>query len=118
MDSSNIVMFHDFHGKYGTTSCSDECKSMVKTVVQRLESLNISIVSYDPDLFGMPHHGGFAAFVEKELLSQADYLVTMGAGNFQQSITQRFLQRQSKDRFYSLCSERYGNHLPDLEVNI
>ena len=120
VDSSNVVMFHDFHGKYGTNSCHDTkpCKTLGGAIINQIENLNISTVSYDPSLFGMPEHGGFASLVEKEFLSQADYLLTMGAGRFQLSITQRFLQQHSKDSFYSLCSEKYRNHLPNLKVKL
>ena len=85
-------MFHDL-GRYGSESCSKECKKGRTKLLSKMEQLKFRVVHFDPSTFkSFPNSGIFASFVEREYLSHVQVLVTVGQGGFQQSIVNRFLK--------------------------
>ena len=121
LNYENVIAFRDY-GPSGSFTCGlRKCSQPANQlhIDDRLNSLKIRTVEYDPRKFQRPNNKGFSSFVEKELLSTADYLLTVGRGSFQGSITQRFLANQPQDgdqKLFTLCSTTYGEKLPGLQL--
>lgn len=121
LNYENVIAFRDY-GPFGSFTCRlRKCSQPAKElhIDDRLNSLKIRTVEYDPRKFQRPNSKGFSSFVEKELLSTADYLLTVGKGSFQASITQRFLDNQGQDgdqKLFTLCSTTYGERLHGLKL--
>ena len=103
----NIVLFHDL-GKYGSISCHhyQGCVAERENFLTQINSFGYQIASFDPTGFRPAYlKSVFVAFVEKEFLSQVDVLVTVGLGNFQQNVVDRFLNRTSdvSGHLYRYC---------------
>ena len=118
---NNTIAFRDY-GPLGSSTCRRwKCSLPAQQlhVDDQLKSLNIHTTEYDPNVFRRPNSRGFSSVVEKELLSRADYLLTVGKGSFQASITNRFLANHKHDgdqRLFTLCSTTYGERLPGLKL--
>ena len=109
-----VRLIHDF-GKYGTNDCKGMCKKYRSQYLSEIKKHNYQIVYFDLDKFpSFPHHSAFASYVEREYLSRVDVLITIGYGEFHNSIVARFLNRSSrnKDNLYKLCSK----NIPANEV--
>ena len=104
--SERVHVFHDFGG-YGTKSCDrGHCANGRSELLSQINSLSYSVNSYDPTKFNsVPVSPAFASFVEREYLANVDILVTLGGGNFQESIIRRFLKRSgnNKDNLHEIC---------------
>ena len=80
LTSKSVIAINDY-SNYGTDSVSckvgsqSNCDRKRKKLVDRLDSWGVKTVAYDPALFGRPLHRGFVSLVEKELLSNANYLL-------------------------------------------
>ena len=98
---TSIIMARDY-GPSGTSTCHRKCpvKAKMLRIDERLKKLGVLIVEYGMDMAGVGDSSpsnpavfpsGFASLVEKEVLASSDYLVTVGWGSFQTSVTERFL---------------------------
>ena len=118
---NNTIAFRDY-GPLGSYTCGRwKCSLPAHKlhIDDQLKSLKIRTAEYDPNKFRRPNSRGFSSVVEKELLSSADYLLTVGRGSFQASITNRFLANHKRDgnqRLFTLCSTTYGERLPGLKL--
>ena len=106
--NTSVALFHDL-GKYGSNSCHyyNECRAELSNFLSKIKDFGYRVVSYDPSHFRpVDLRGVFAAFVENNFLSHADILVTVGLGNYQQNIVDRFLKHSGgvADNLYRLCS--------------
>ena len=99
-------MFHDL-GKYGTRSCGSLCAGRKKQFVAGIKNLGYRIVYYDPVEFrpkGL--RSVFSALVEMEYLSKVDVLITVGNGQFQNKIIERFMKHKGHDHNLTrICSQ-------------
>ena len=101
-----VYVFHDL-GRYGSVSCSKECKKGRTKLLSKIKQLKFRVVYFDPSTFkSFPNSGIFASFVEKEYLSHVQVLVTVGQGGFQQSIVNRFLEysRGTDKHLHRICN--------------
>ena len=109
----SVVLFHDL-GKYGSNSCHhyNVCRTERPNFISEIEEFEYRVASYDPSWFRPALlQGVFAAFVEKELLSSVDILVTVGLGSYQQSIVDRFLDRTGtsvSNNLHRLCFSKHS----------
>ena len=114
MTSTNSVVAFNDYSSYGSHSCAageqTQCISAKLKVVKKLESLGIRTVAYNPEMFNRPHSRAFASFVEREFLSSADYLVTIGGGPFQTSIKELFKKYHGAIGTYSMCYSYRNYH--------
>ena len=111
--NTSVALFHDL-GKYGSNSCHhyNECRAELSNFLSQIKYFGYRVVSYDPSHFRPVHlRGVFAAFVENNFLSHADILVTVGLGNYQQNIVDRFLKHSGgvADNLYRVCSSPHNN---------
>ena len=111
--NTSVALFHDL-GKYGSKSCHyyNECRAELSNFLSQIKYFGYRVVSYDPSHFRPVHlRGVFAAFVENNFLSHADILVTVGLGNYQQNIVDRFLKHSGgvADNLYRVCSSPHNN---------
>ena len=120
--SKSVVALNDY-SDYGTLVCRGpqrKCINVRNKITKRLESWGVRTVSYDPALFNKPRHKGFVSLVEKETLSSADYLVTVGGGNYQTGMEHLFVKKRGGNgELYHLCDilgPEY-DHLPDLSIS-
>ena len=101
-----VRVIHDM-GKYGTQSCNyGDCSQYKSKFISELKKLNLEVVYYEfEDFPSFPQTLTFAAFVEREYLSTADELVTVGIGQFQTILVEQFLQRsiKNKEHLHRLC---------------
>ena len=113
---SNVVAIHDF-GKYGTSSCAaggNRCVQTRNAVLGKLRQLGIRVVLCDPADFGVPVHRGLISLIEQEFLSTADYLLTLGGGNYQENIVERFHLTRGEEHYYGFCLKYYPDHMNNL----
>ena len=107
LSRNSVVLFHDL-GKYGSLSCHhyQGCLEHKSKFLWHIENFGYRVASFDPTPF-MPVllRSVYAAFVEKEYLSHVDILVTVGLGNYQQNIVDRFLNHTGGvgDKLHRLC---------------
>ena len=111
--NTNVALFHDL-GKYGSNSCHYyyKCRAELSNFLSQIKDFGYRVISYDPSHFRPVHlRGVFAAFVENNFLSHADILVTVGLGNYQQNIVDRFLKHSGgvADNLYRICSSPHNN---------
>ena len=66
-------------------------------VGERLREIGVTLDSFDPAKLGEPVVTGYAAMTELELLSRADYLVTLGHGSYHRRLTHRFYINHESD---------------------
>ena len=101
-----VRVIHDM-GKYGTRSCNYVgCSQYTSKLNSELKKLNLEVVYYELEDFpSFPKTSTFAAFVEREYLSTADELVTIGNGGFQTILVEQFLQHsiKNKEHLHRMC---------------
>ena len=101
-----VRVIHDM-GKYGTQSCNYVgCSKYASKLNSELKKLNLEVVHYELEDFpSFLQISTFAAFVEREYLSSADELVTVGNGGFQTILVEQFLQHsiKNKDHLHRIC---------------
>ena len=121
--SKSVIALNDY-SDYGTFVCRggprSKCINLRNKIIKRLESWGTGVrtVSYDPALFNKPRHKGFVSLVEKETLSSADYLVTVGGGNYQTGMEHLFVKKHGGDeKLYRLCNIFGPDHLQGLNVS-
>ena len=121
LTSKSAIAINDY-SNYGTdgVSCKvgsqSNCDRARKRLVDRLESWGVKTVAYDPAFFGRPLHSGFVSLVEKELLSNANYLLTVGGGIYQKSIRDMFAKKHGAGQLFAVCQRSLADILPNLEV--
>ena len=106
--NSSVALFHDL-GKYGSNSCHhyNDCLSERLNFQTEINDFGYRVASYDPSGFRPALlQSVFAAFVENDFLSNVDILVTVGLGNYQGNIVDRFLNHTGgvRDNLHRLCS--------------
>ena len=104
---TQVHVIHDM-GEYGTQSCDRFCQSQRPKLLSLIKDLGHRVVSFQPDKFpSVPHHMSFVACVEREYLSRMDKLVTVGRGDFSDSIASRFLHHSghSKENLHRICNK-------------
>lgn len=101
---NDVVFIHDA-GKFGSESFHLNlnwyyaCK-----ILSKIQSLQIRNVYFDPAMFTAAQKDKeIASFVEREFLSMADVLVTLGRGGYQDSVVRRFQQKNDARNVYRLC---------------
>ena len=107
VSSSEVRLIHDVT-KYGTNNCNGECDRYRLQFLSELKKLNSQVVYFHPNNFpSFPNNSVFATYVKREYLSQMDVLITLGHGEFQNSVVERFLKRSSKNEgnLHRICSE-------------
>ena len=118
--SESVIAINDY-SNYGSNSISckvgshSKCDQTRKNLVDRLELWGVKTVAYDPAIFGKPLHRGFVSLVEKELLSNANYLVTVGGGIYQKSIRARFAKKHGVGQLFAMCQRKHADVLPNLD---
>lgn len=110
LDLQNVVAFRDY-GSQGSSTCQS-CPTYMKSldIDAKLASSGIRIAEYEAVDSNIPHTGkrSFAAFVEMETLSHADYLLTVGWGTFTHNVAEKFVANQgSESKVFSLCLKGY-----------
>ena len=126
--SNQTIAIRDYSG-IGSETCSRKgCYGVAKQlgIDTRLKALGINPAQYRtprdvfPNKKGTANFNGFSSLVEKELLSSsAEYLLTVGHGSYQQSVSERFLAGHDKERLFALCSQYFtGNDEILLEPNV
>ena len=114
ISNGSLYVFHDL-GKCGTRSyCRGSlCADRKKQFVAGVKNLGYRIAYYDPVEFcpkGL--QSAFSALVEMEYLSKVDVLITVGNGQFQNKIIERFMKHKGHDHNLTrICSQR-GFELP------
>ena len=69
-----------------------------------------------PSLGDHALHRGFVSLDEKELLSNANYLLTVGGGIYQKSIRARFAKKRSAGQLFAVCQRKHADILPNQEI--
>ena len=103
----DIYLFHDLD-KHASITCSayKYCKNGRKEWVAAVEKLGYRIVQYDPSKFHPALYKSiFAALVVIEYLSNVDYLVTVGNGQYQDTIVSRFIKNRGETLYNRVCFE-------------
>ena len=112
--SKSIVAINDY-SNYGSASLdcarSINCvqDQLRKQIVDRLETWGVRTIAYDPSSFEKPLHRGFVSLVEKEFLSNANYLLVVGGGVYQASIRSMFAEKHGTGQLYTLCRHGYSD---------
>ena len=113
ISKGSLYLFHDL-GEYGTKSCSyPPCVSATKKFVAGIKNLGYRIVYYDSVEFrpkGL--QSAFLALVEMEYLSKVDVLITVGKGQFQNKIIERFMEHKGHDHNLTRICSQGGFELP------
>ena len=90
-----------------TRSCNyGGCSQYTSKLNSELKKPNLEVVYYELEDFpSFPQTSTFAAFVEREYLSTADELVTIGNGGFQTILVEQFLQHsiKNKEHLHRMC---------------
>ena len=109
LTAKHTYYFRDY-GRYGTDTCEDKCVSY--GLDEQVSSMNITVAEYNPEAFDVPEwlsdNTAFAAAVELEFLSGADYLMVVGEGAFHNATIARFSARHPtdwQDRLFQVCTE-------------
>ena len=111
--SKSVIALNDY-GNYGSDSKSCKVVSQSKydqkrkKFVDRLASSGIQTVAYDPASFRRPLHRGFVSLVEKELLSNANYLLAVGGGIYQKSIQSIFVKKHGTKQRFAVCQRSHA----------
>ena len=103
----DINLFHDLD-KHASITCGGYgyCKNGRKEWVAGVEKLGYRIVQYDPSKFRPAWYKNiFAALVVIEYLSNVDYLVTVGKGQYQDTIVSRFIKNRGETLYHRICFE-------------
>ena len=106
----NVHLFHDL-GKYGSQTCKNFCKDGYDSVMSEIYKLDYNVIYFEPEQVGyVPLRKTLAAFVDREYLTRVDVLVTIGRGEYQQNIVERFVKRNGgrRDNLHRICN----NHHP------
>ena len=100
----NVHLFHDL-GTYGSQSCTDYCKLGYDRALWEISKLGYKVMNFKPWGQGHTLQNTLAAFVDREYLTRVDVLVTIGRGEFQQNIVDRFISRSGgkRDDVYRIC---------------
>ena len=103
LNQEQTILVHDM-GDYGTDSCGmgSNCYQDSVKVLNELKSIGLKLFQYKPDR-GEMQNGAFVALVEREVVTEADQLVTMGGGHFQNSVRDHFLLTHNKSNLYHVC---------------
>ena len=114
ISNGSLYIFHDL-GKYGTKTCSNNplCKNRKKQFVDAIKNLGHRIAYYDSSEFrpkGL--QSVFSALVEMEYLSKVDVLITVGRGQFQNKIIERFMKHKGHDGNLTRICSQGGFKLP------
>ena len=101
-------------GEYGSTACRDKaCLRHAEKVQNVLTSMGLTLVSFDPRVTGTIKSSAYVSLVEMNMLAMGDLLIVMGKGSFKQRIVNQFLQSNSINSVYYICTE-HGNVLHDM----
>ena len=121
LKKSRILLIKDF-GAYGSDACNvkgtwssyEVCinrtdKALV--ILKQILSFPFTEVEFNATNFkDAPQNTGFSSLVESQLLTEGAVLITLGGGNFQKSLRERFIQNQvdynaGKDRHFGVCTD-------------
>ena len=86
------ILVHDY-GPNGSGSCRETCQNASRRILSELETMDVHIVSYKPSDSGGIDDRTFVSLVEKEVVTNADQLVLLGGGGFQDSLDQMFMNK-------------------------
>ena len=107
---NRIHVFHDL-GNYGSMSCKDYCVSGHNAALSVTHGLGYKIMNFNPSILGsnVTSTRALPAFVDREYLSRADVLVTIGRGEHQQNTVDRFVENSggSTKNLYRICHNRH-----------
>ena len=95
---NKVILAHDY-GPNGSGSCylnSKICQNASRRILSELETMDVHIVSYKPSDSGGIDERTFVSLVEKEVVTNADQLVLLGGGAFQDSLYQMFMNKHHK----------------------
>ena len=107
----SVHIFHDL-GPYGSDTCEHlrYCRQGKHNLLSKIKELGYPVVNYNPTNFDVDPVGvnnAFVSFVEREYLtSQVDVLVTVGRGAYQQSIVERFVDKNGNHTLLRICSTK------------
>ena len=105
-----IHVFHDL-GNYGSMSCKDYCVSGHNAALSVTHGLGYKIMNFNPSILGsnVTSTRALPAFVDREYLSRADVLVTIGRGEHQQNTVDRFVKNSggTTENLYRICHNRH-----------
>ena len=108
----NVHLFHDL-GTYGSQTCTDYCKVGYDRALWEISKLGYNVMNFKPrDQGHTLLKNTLAAFVDREYLTRVDVLVTIGRGEFQQNIVERFVNQSEdkQDKLYRICNN--GHPIP------
>ena len=114
ISNGSLYVFHDL-GKYGTkTYCSSQlCENRKRQFVDAIKNLGHRIVYYNSVEFRPKElQSVFSALVEMEYLSKVDVLITVGRGQFQNKIIERFMKHKGHDSNLTRICSQGGFELP------
>ena len=91
---NKVILVHDC-GPNGSGSCynSTTFQNASRRILSELETMDVHIVSYKPSDSGGIDDRTFVSLVEKEVVTNADQLVLLGGGGFQDSLDQMFMNK-------------------------
>ena len=92
---NKVILVHDF-GPNGSGTCLKTCPNASRRILSELETMDVHIVSYKPSDSGGIDDRTFVSLIEKEVVSNADQLVLLGGGGFQDSLNQIFMNKHHK----------------------
>ena len=114
----NIQIFHDL-GKYGSQSCNRFCELGYSDFLQAINNLGYETLYFDPFILGpdIPMRKALAAFVDRDYLARVNALVTVGRGEHQNNIVDRFVLNQagSTENLHRICNNHHP--IPDCYPN-
>ena len=94
---NKVILVHDY-GPNGSGSCyrSKTCQNVARRILRELETMDVHIVAYKPSDSGGIDERTFVSLVEKEVVTNADQLILLGGGGFQDSLYQMFMNKHHK----------------------
>lgn len=93
------VAFTDYSDSGSMTCASVGCKRVAEKLKleERLKEEGVAVDHFNPAMFSEPAVSGYIAIAELEILSQADFLVTLGHGSYHRRLFHRFYANHGID---------------------
>ena len=108
----HVIFIHD-GGKFGSKSVSQSLQKTSDYIVANIKSLGIRNVQYTPEKRGnnLIVDRAMPQFIDRELLTSADVLITVGFGGYQNSVIEQFKNRKKRElgrkgELYRVCTGR------------
>ena len=86
------IVFRDYSESGSMTCANVGCRRIANELRldEKLNKIGVKMGQYSPVTFGEPSVSGYISMTELELLSNADYLLTLGHGSYHSRLIHRF----------------------------